>query len=154
MFGPQPIAAARCILFLTVLVLPADARDRYREEFRGEISGLGAVAQLPESLSLLLGSDSLRSALKEREMTVTQPLKQDWRCHLGRHHFVVKPDDNPEVRGQTVWNAPDVAGTRTVSTSVRPLVRTRPDLRFQASAERVLFGPASDARRSLPWQAA
>ncbi len=102
MFGPQPIAAARCILFLTVLVLPADARDRYREEFRGEISGLGAVAQLPESLSLLLGSYSLRSALKEREMTVTQPLKQDWRCHLGRHHFIVKPDDNPEVRGQTV----------------------------------------------------
>lgn len=25
----------------------------------------------------------------------------DWRCHLGRHHYELKQDDNPEMRGQT-----------------------------------------------------
>jgi hypothetical protein len=25
----------------------------------------------------------------------------DWRCHLGRHHYVTKEDDNPEMRGQS-----------------------------------------------------
>ena len=28
--------------------------------------------------------------------------RADWRCHLGRHHFVRQTDDNPEVRGQSV----------------------------------------------------
>lgn len=23
----------------------------------------------------------------------------DWRCKLGRHHYVEVPDDNPEMRG-------------------------------------------------------
>jgi len=32
-------------------------------------------------------------------MTDTQELAGDWRCHLRRHHYVVKLDDNPEMRG-------------------------------------------------------
>ncbi|HEY5113892.1 MAG TPA: hypothetical protein VIJ00_00055 [Nakamurella sp.] len=27
-------------------------------------------------------------------------VQSPWRCHLGRHHYAVKQDDNPEVRGQ------------------------------------------------------
>jgi len=25
----------------------------------------------------------------------------DWRCHLGRHHYQVMQDDNPEMHGQS-----------------------------------------------------
>ena len=32
-------------------------------------------------------------------MTTTEDLHADWRCHVGRHHFVGRPDDNPEMRG-------------------------------------------------------
>lgn len=102
MIGPRPGKAARCPLSVTVLVLPAATRDRYREEFRTELCELGRMAQIPEAASLLRGSVALRQALKEREMSDTDHAKLDWRCHLGRHHYVPKPDDNPEVRGQSV----------------------------------------------------
>lgn len=32
-------------------------------------------------------------------MTTSGQVHLDWRCHLGRHHFVSKADDNPEMRG-------------------------------------------------------
>jgi hypothetical protein len=32
-------------------------------------------------------------------MTTTNEVHADWRCHIGRHHFVGKQDDNPEMRG-------------------------------------------------------
>ncbi len=102
MIGPRPVAVARCLLCITVLVLPADTRDRYREEFRTELCELGRISQLPEAASLLRGSIALRQALKDRKMTDTDHTKLDWRCHLGRHHYVRKVDDNPEVRGQYV----------------------------------------------------
>jgi predicted SprT family Zn-dependent metalloprotease len=35
-------------------------------------------------------------------VTDTETQKYDWRCHLGRHHYVRRIDDNPEVRGQSV----------------------------------------------------
>ena len=25
----------------------------------------------------------------------------DWRCHVGRHHYLVVEDDNPEMKGQS-----------------------------------------------------
>ena len=34
-------------------------------------------------------------------MTDATESHADWRCHLGRHHYVTKLDDNPEVRGQS-----------------------------------------------------
>jgi len=102
MIGPRPVAVARCLLSVTVLVLPADTRDRYREEFRTELCELGRISQFPEAASLLRGSIALRQALREREMPDTDHAKMDWRCHLGRHHYVRELDDNPEVRGQSV----------------------------------------------------
>jgi len=32
-------------------------------------------------------------------MTASDETHVDWRCHVGRHHFVGRQDDNPEVRG-------------------------------------------------------
>jgi len=34
-------------------------------------------------------------------MTITETRNIDWRCHLGRHHYVRKLDDNPEMQGET-----------------------------------------------------
>lgn len=34
-------------------------------------------------------------------MTEAAGAHADWRCHLGRHHYVAKLDDNPEMRGQS-----------------------------------------------------
>jgi hypothetical protein len=101
MIGPQPGPAARCLIAMTIVVLPADARDRYREEFRTELCELGLIAQIGVAASLLRGSIFLRRALMEREMITTEPRRVDWRCHLGRHHYVRKVDDNPDVHGQT-----------------------------------------------------
>lgn len=34
-------------------------------------------------------------------MSVEAQAHADWRCHLGRHHYVVMQDDNPEKPGQS-----------------------------------------------------
>ena len=34
-------------------------------------------------------------------MTNSVDAHADWRCHLGHHHFLVRQDDNPEMRGQS-----------------------------------------------------
>ena len=100
MVGPQPGGPARGLIALTVLVLPHDVRDRYREEFRTELSELGALAQIGQAISLLAGSLALRQALQERDVLVVPQVKRQWRCRLGRHHYVGVQDDNPEMRGQ------------------------------------------------------
>ena len=33
-------------------------------------------------------------------MIVTAQVKKDWRCRMGRHHYVGVQDDNPEMRGR------------------------------------------------------
>ena len=101
MTGPRPRAAARCLIALTVFVLPCDTRERYREEFSTELTELGVVSQLSQAASLLAGSVSLRRALQERDVIVTEQDKKDWRCRIGRHHYVGVQDDNPEVRGHS-----------------------------------------------------
>lgn len=98
MIGPRPIAPARWLVAATVLVLPADVRDRYREEFRTELSELRTLAQMTNAASLLRGSIALRNAIEERTVTVADEHHKDWRCRAGRHHFIAKQDDNPEMR--------------------------------------------------------
>ena len=100
MVGPLPVAPARWLIMLTILVLPADSRDRYREEFRTELAELDWQWQVPQAASLLIGSVALRHALNERDLPDVVVEKADWRCRLGRHRYVVRQDDNPEMRGR------------------------------------------------------
>ena len=100
MIGPHPVWPARGLIALIVLVLPGDARDRYREEFRTELCELGTLGQLGQALTLLVGAIPLRQALRERDVIVTHQVKKNWRCRVGRHHYVGVPGDNPEMRGQ------------------------------------------------------
>ena len=99
MIGPRPIPPARWLLGIVVLVLPAPARDRYREEFRTELAELGGLSQVAEAFSLLAGSVALRSALSSQELPVMGGARRDWRCRLGRHRYVGRESDNPEMRG-------------------------------------------------------
>lgn len=101
MIGPQPVLPARWLVALALLALPPAARDRYREEFRSELCELGAPAQLAQAAGLLAGAIPLRNALSERELPAAVVVdRRDWRCRIGRHRFVVRQDDNPEMRGR------------------------------------------------------
>jgi len=100
MVGPRPVLPAWGLISLTVIVLPRDARDRYREEFRTELCELGAAAQLGQAAGILACSVQLRRALKERDVVVTEHVRRDWRCRIGRHSYVWRRDDNPEMYGR------------------------------------------------------
>jgi hypothetical protein len=97
--GPKPVLPARWLLAIVVMVLPAAARDRYREEFRTELAEVGVAAQVAQASSLLAGSVALRAALNSRAVPTLGPTRRDWRCRLGRHRYVGKESDNPEMRG-------------------------------------------------------
>ena len=98
--GPRPFVPARWLIALVVVVLPPDVRDRYREEFSTELAELGPISQLTQSGSLLVGSISLRNALTDRDLPDMVAARVDWRCRFGRHRYVVRRDDNPEMRGR------------------------------------------------------
>jgi hypothetical protein len=98
--GARPIAPARWLISLVVVVLPPDVRDRYREEFSTELAELGRLSQVTQSGSLLMGSISLRNALTDRDLPELGTARVDWRCRMGRHRFVMLQDDNPEMRGR------------------------------------------------------
>jgi hypothetical protein len=98
--GPSPVLPARWLLAATVLVLPSDCRDRYREELRTEIAELGAASQLPQAVSLLVGSFALRSALTARDVPAVAGPRKSLLCRIGRHRYVVRPGDNPELKGR------------------------------------------------------
>ncbi len=90
---------ARWLLGIVVLVLPSHTRDRYREEFRTELAELSVAAQVAQALSLLAGSVALRAALSSQELPTLGSTRRDWRCRLGRHRYVGRESDNPEMRG-------------------------------------------------------
>ena len=119
MSGPHPVPPAAGVIALTVLVLPHDARDRYREEFRTELSELGALAQIGQAISLLAGSLALRQALQERDVLVVPQVKRQWRCRLGRHHYVGVQDDNPEMRGQARHHVIKTSGPQAAPSHTR-----------------------------------
>lgn len=88
------------MLALSVLVLPADSRDRYREEFRTELCELRAGQQVFQAASLLGGAIALRRALTERDVTVSVHRSKSWRCRLGRHQWVGRREADPELHGR------------------------------------------------------
>ncbi len=54
----RPVLGVRCVVGMTVLALPPDARDRYREEFRG---AHGLIDQFLQAGSLFRGSEGTPS---------------------------------------------------------------------------------------------
>ncbi len=100
MIGPRPHPPARLLLAAVVLVLPAASRDRYREEFRSELAELPLWSQLFQAGTLLVGSLPLRKALRQVDVIEDLTSARDWRCRLGRHHYLPAQDDNPEMRGR------------------------------------------------------
>jgi hypothetical protein len=100
MIGPRPVLPARGLISLTVIVLPRDTRDRYREEFRTELCELRTPAQIVQAAGILACSLQLRRALGDRDVVVTETMKRDWRCRIGRHSYVRRRDDNPEMYGR------------------------------------------------------
>ena len=88
MTGPHPVAPAAGLIALTVLVLPGDARDRYREEFRTELAELGPLSQFGQAASLLAGSISLASPCRSATWSLSKRSEEAGRCRMGLHHYV------------------------------------------------------------------
>ena len=97
---PRPALLAGFLIGLTVAILPAPTRDRYREEFGTELAELGRWVQLAQAASLLLGSVALRQALTDRDIREPRGVSKDIRCRLRRHDYLLEQDDNPEMRGR------------------------------------------------------
>jgi hypothetical protein len=81
---------------LITRMVPETSRDRYDVEFRAELVTLSAWRRPAEVLSLLAGAPRLRRILQDTSNTALEKAGKDWRCHLGRHHWVRVQDDNPE----------------------------------------------------------
>ncbi|MGS0683659.1 hypothetical protein ACVBEQ_00655 [Nakamurella sp. GG22] len=100
MIGPQPQPFARILLAVVIRVLPAASRDRYREEFRAELAELSWSSQVFQAGTLLVGSFSLRKALRQVDVIDDLTVTKSWRCRLRLHHYLPVQDDNPEMRGR------------------------------------------------------
>ena len=93
---PTPIAAA--LVSAGVLLLPSDARDRYRAEYRAELCTLGWKRQIIEAASLLAGALEMRRALADAGTDGAPAERSPLSCRLGRHRYYPVNDDNPENR--------------------------------------------------------
>ena len=97
-FLPTPTPAASAMVAITVMILPAGSRDRYRDEFRAELIGLPARRQIGCAASVLGGSVALRSALRSRGIADPLDVRRHWTCRIGWHRYRLVSDDNPENR--------------------------------------------------------
>ncbi|MET0865518.1 MAG: hypothetical protein ABWZ98_14395 [Nakamurella sp.] len=100
MTGPQLVLPARGMVAASIVLLPSNARERYREEFRTELAELGFGQQMAQAGSLLVGAFALRRALQDRETALEEATPKSLLCRLGRHRYVRRNDDNPERRGR------------------------------------------------------
>lgn len=89
---------AAALISLSVLPLPAESRDRWRDEYRAEIVGLTRRRQVREAVSALAGCLALRSALRAADATAIAVTATRWPCRFGRHHYRTVNQDNPENR--------------------------------------------------------
>ena len=97
-FVATPTGPASVLVSLSVLTLPPRCRDRYRQEFRAELSCLPFGRQILQATGLLLGSVALRHAVKEEDMSISPEAAKPLACRMGRHHFLLVDDQNPEDR--------------------------------------------------------
>ena len=93
---PTPLAAA--LIAVSVLPLPAQSRDRWRDEYRAELVGLPRTRQVAEAASALAGALNLRSALTATDPDSALNPRTPWSCRFGRHRYHTINQDNPEYR--------------------------------------------------------
>jgi hypothetical protein len=93
----RPNAVAGALVGVAVRLLPRSDRDRYDDEFRADLCFLPRIRQIPQAVGLLAGAFPLRSALLDADPSRAKSVTY-WRCRLGRHHYLVVGDDNPENR--------------------------------------------------------
>lgn len=93
---PTPLASA--MVSVSVLALPSTSRDRYREEFRAELCALHVGKQIVEAAGIVICALALRRALKEEEMSISPQSAKHLTCRIGRHHYLLIDDENPEDR--------------------------------------------------------
>ncbi len=92
--GPVPGLLIR----LAVVVLPAEHRTRYEDEFRAELVEVPLPARTAHACSLVVGALPLRRALGDLGPTTVRAPSKAWRCRFGRHRWTMVGDDNPENR--------------------------------------------------------
>lgn len=89
------------VVSVGVRLLPSDHRDRYYDEFRADLCLVPRGRQLGHALGLLAGALPLRRALAEHSQEELPMSHVYWKCRLGRHHYLLVNDDNPENRAST-----------------------------------------------------
>lgn len=97
-FLTTPTGPASLLVSISVLALPSNCRDRYRDEFRAELCYLPIGRQIPEAAGLLAGAVALRHALKEADVSISAEPVRHLTCRIGRHHYLFIDDQNPEDR--------------------------------------------------------
>ncbi len=94
----NPSRAANLLIALAVRALPPAHRERYVQEFYGEIFGMSRARQVGYCLTLVVHSTRLALALDERDPTAEESARRDWRCALRRHHYVTRNNPDAETK--------------------------------------------------------
>ncbi len=97
-FVSSPTGPASAMVSLSVLALPSRCRDRYRDEFCAELCCLPIGRQILQAAGVLVGAVALRRALKEEDMSISPRPAKHLTCRVGRHHYLLIDDENPEDR--------------------------------------------------------
>lgn len=97
-FVMTPCGPASIMVRISVLTLPRASRDRYCDEFRAELCCLPVGRQILQAVGLFVGSMALRLALKEEDMSISPEAGKHLTCRIGRHHYLLIDDENPEDR--------------------------------------------------------
>ena len=97
----RPGHLAGGVLTMAILMVPKSQRDRYDDEFRADLYLVNHGRQLPHALGVLAGTLALRRAIHATDAEAAARSVTYWRCRLGRHHYTVVNDDNPENRKST-----------------------------------------------------
>lgn len=94
----RPTKVAEAPVWMAASVLPAAARERYRDEFRAELCCLPPGRQLLEAAGMLRTSVALRAALQESDAFAPAVTRRSVACWWGIHHYELLNDGNEENR--------------------------------------------------------
>ena len=90
----QPTWWASLAVRSASLPLPAEDRDRYRQEFLAELYGMTPAEQLHHATGVLSRAWTLRVALNEPERLISKEatMAKPWRCRIGMHRWRIERD--------------------------------------------------------------